>query len=109
MRKHSLTAAADRLNISLPKCPALFKLLLPTSFLQFPSTTFPAPFSVSVNPEGQYTADSVVRKKLCNAMAALVNMTAFSGVVIMGLLKIRHLAARMPKLFSITLLHQLRQ
>ena len=68
----------------LPERPALSKPPLPTSFLQFPSTTFPAPSSASVNPGGQYTSDSVVRRKLCNAVAALMNMTAFSGDAIMA-------------------------
>ena len=52
---------------------------------------------------GQYTDDSVVLRKLCSAIDAFVYTTTLSGFAIIGLLKIRHLAASIPKEFSITL------
>ena len=61
------------------------------SSLQLPWTMLPPPSSPSTNPGGQYPPVSVVHRKLWRAIAALVNVTTFSGLAMMGLLKILHL------------------
>ena len=73
------------------------------SIRQSPGITTPRESSESENPEGQYTGDSFVRRKLCKQTAALTNETTFSGEAEMGCLKILHLAVMMPNAFSIVL------
>ena len=62
-----------------------------SSFLQCPRRTLPSPSSPFTKPGGQYTKDSVVRKKLCRAIAAFVNVTTFSGLAMIGHRNILHL------------------
>ena len=64
---------------------------LGSSFLQCPRRTLPSPSSPFTKPGGQYTKDSVVRKKLCRAIAAFVNVTTFSGLAMIGRRNILHL------------------
>ena len=66
-------------------------ILDPSPSLQLPLTRFPSPSSPSTNPGGQYTVDSVVLKKLCRAIAALVNPTTLSGFAMIGRLNSLHL------------------
>ena len=61
------------------------------SSLQLPLSMFPSPSSPSTYPGGQYTDDSVHRRKLWRATAAFAKVTTFSGFAWIGLRNSLHL------------------